>query len=237
MYAIFERAATIDPDAKAAVPLVNFVIDVPTLERYLAGTGDADRCRPIRVNGVAKPSSGIPIPPSDVVAAMIWGQVRRVVVDSAGVVINMGRRQRLFRGNARQADPAAIEPLCGRRVCDTDPTLRSRPPHRMGSPRTHRRRQRGTGVWPPQPVEELRLPRPPRRTRLLAHLPTRRHRNRLTAHQPESCGRPSSSCRARVLGKLGRSVSSGGSPEVPDGRNPHRAGRPELGTGGATRRP
>ena len=34
---------------------------------------------------------------------MIWGQVRRVVVDSAGVVINMGRRQRLFRGNARQA--------------------------------------------------------------------------------------------------------------------------------------
>ena len=47
--------------------------------------------------------AGIPIPPSDVVAAMIWGQVRRVVVDSAGVVINMGRRQRLFRGNARQA--------------------------------------------------------------------------------------------------------------------------------------
>ncbi|HWM21382.1 MAG TPA: HNH endonuclease signature motif containing protein, partial [Ilumatobacteraceae bacterium] len=47
--------------------------------------------------------SGIPIPPSDVVAAMIWGQVRRVVVDSAGVVINMGRRRRLFTGNARQA--------------------------------------------------------------------------------------------------------------------------------------
>jgi len=36
-------------------------------------------------------------------AAMLWGQVRRVVVDSAGVVINMGRRQRLFRGNAREA--------------------------------------------------------------------------------------------------------------------------------------
>ena len=34
---------------------------------------------------------------------MIWGQVRRVVVDSAGVVINMGRRRRLFTGNARQA--------------------------------------------------------------------------------------------------------------------------------------
>ena len=34
---------------------------------------------------------------------MIWGQVRRVVVDSAGVVINMGRRRRLFTGNAREA--------------------------------------------------------------------------------------------------------------------------------------
>ena len=102
MYAIFERAATIDPDAKAAIPLVNFVIDVPTLERLLNATGDgtppADP-RQRRCETVA----GIPIPPSDVVAAMIWGQVRRVVVDSAGVVINMGRRQRLFRGNARQA--------------------------------------------------------------------------------------------------------------------------------------
>ena len=55
MYAIFERAATADPGAKAAIPLVNFVIDVPTLERYLAGTGDVT-ARPIRVNGAAKRS-------------------------------------------------------------------------------------------------------------------------------------------------------------------------------------
>ena len=40
MYAIFERAATIEPGAKAAIPLVNWVIDVPTLERLLNGTGD-----------------------------------------------------------------------------------------------------------------------------------------------------------------------------------------------------
>ena len=102
MYAIFERAAAIDPGATSAVPLVNLVLDVPTLERYLAGTGDiavpADprqrRCETV---------SGIPVPTSDVITAMIWGQVRRVVVDSAGVVINMGRRRRLFTGNARQA--------------------------------------------------------------------------------------------------------------------------------------
>jgi hypothetical protein len=102
MYAIFERAASVDPDAAGAIPLVNFMIDVPTLERLLNGTGDltapADprqrRCETV---------GGVPVPPSDVVAAMTWGQVRRVVVDSAGVVINMGRRQRLFTGNARQA--------------------------------------------------------------------------------------------------------------------------------------
>jgi hypothetical protein len=102
IYAIFERAAATSPDATPAVPLVNLMLDVPTLERYLAGTGDtavpADprkrRCETV---------SGIPIPPIDIVAAMIWGQVRRVVVDSAGVVINMGWRRRLFTGNARQA--------------------------------------------------------------------------------------------------------------------------------------
>ena len=91
------------PDAKAAIPLVNLVIDVPTLERLprrepATCTAPADP-RQRRCETVA----GIPVPPSDVVAAMIWGQVRRVVVDSAGVVINMGRRQRLFTGNARQA--------------------------------------------------------------------------------------------------------------------------------------
>jgi hypothetical protein len=100
LYAIFERAAATAPDAKGAVPLVNLVCDVATLERYLAGdlAVPADprqrRC---------ETAGGIPVPPGDVIAAMIWGQVRRVVVDSAGVVINMGRRRRLFTGNAKQA--------------------------------------------------------------------------------------------------------------------------------------
>ena len=102
MYAIFERAAATSPDATAAVPLVNLMLDVATLKAYLDGSADmavpADprqrRCETV---------SGIPVPPSDVIAAMIWGQVRRVIVDSAGVVINMGRRRRLFTGNARQA--------------------------------------------------------------------------------------------------------------------------------------
>ena len=102
MYAIFERAAATSPDATAAVPLVNLMLDVPTLKAYLDGSADMAVPADPRQRR-AKPSRGSRSHPSDVIAAMIWGQVRRVVVDSAGVVINMGRRRRLFTGNARQA--------------------------------------------------------------------------------------------------------------------------------------
>ena len=39
----------------------------------------------------------------DVLRAALAGHVRRTVVDSDRVVIDLGRRQRLFTGNARQA--------------------------------------------------------------------------------------------------------------------------------------
>ena len=169
----------LDPGAKGAVPLVNFVIDVPTLQAYLEGSGDTPAPADPRQRR-CETAGGIPVPPSDVVAAMIWGQVRRVVVDSAGVVINMGRRQRLFRGNARQAillqSSRCVVAGCATpiRRCEADHlTEWGRHGHTDGP-------NGAPGVWPSQPVEELRLPRPPRRTRLLAHLPTRRHRNRLT---------------------------------------------------------
>jgi hypothetical protein len=48
-------------------------------------------------------STGIQLHPHDVLRAALAGHVRRVVVDSAGVVIDMGRRQRLFTGAAREA--------------------------------------------------------------------------------------------------------------------------------------
>ena len=48
MYAIFERAATVDPGAKAAVPLVNFVIDVPTIKRLPPRIWRHARYRPTR---------------------------------------------------------------------------------------------------------------------------------------------------------------------------------------------
>jgi hypothetical protein len=46
---------------------------------------------------------GVPITPAEALAAAIAGQVRRIVVDSTGAILAMGRRQRLFTGAAREA--------------------------------------------------------------------------------------------------------------------------------------
>jgi hypothetical protein len=61
---------------------------------------------------------GHPVPAGDIIRAMIRGQVRRVVRDDAGVVIHLGRRRRLFTGNARAAvllaSTSCIWPGCNR---------------------------------------------------------------------------------------------------------------------------
>lgn len=52
------------------------------------------------------------------IAASIIGHVRRVVMDRSGVVIEMGRKQRLFSGSARTAallqGRRCLWPGCGR---------------------------------------------------------------------------------------------------------------------------
>ncbi len=47
--------------------------------------------------------SGVQVDPRDLVIAALTGEVRRVVKDSAGRVIDLGRRSRLFRGGSREA--------------------------------------------------------------------------------------------------------------------------------------
>ncbi len=59
-------------------------------------------------------------------AAALTGHVRRVVFDTAGVIIDLGRRSRLFTGGARDAvmlgDRWCMWPGCGLRSgrCQTD---------------------------------------------------------------------------------------------------------------------
>jgi hypothetical protein len=41
--------------------------------------------------------------PDDVIGIALWAHIRRVVYDAESVVIDMGRRSRLFTGSAREA--------------------------------------------------------------------------------------------------------------------------------------
>jgi hypothetical protein len=126
---IFRRAACAEGLGSTGDPLVNVVIDAATWARVLARSGLAPTTsldgRPIDpFTGLSRPSdlldeldvspqslndlrcetgNGVPLHPHDVLRAALAGHVRRVVVDAAGVAIDMGRRRRLFEGPAREA--------------------------------------------------------------------------------------------------------------------------------------
>lgn len=105
LFEIFRRAAAAG-EGRSPEPLVNIVIDQDTFEdelRRAAGLGvdvgpnrevEGRRCHTL---------DGSQIRPAEAVAAALVGHVRRVVVDAAGTVIDLGRRRRLFTGSSRDA--------------------------------------------------------------------------------------------------------------------------------------
>jgi len=62
-------------------------------------------------------SRGTPLHPHDVLRAALAGHIRRVVVDARGVPVDMGRRQRLFTGAARDAAKLLVQ-RCDHAGCD-----------------------------------------------------------------------------------------------------------------------
>ena len=118
-------AVSTPPGAQAPEPVVNLVCGLDTVEKLLADAGlipddrnddtpttptpGADRC---------ETTNGIPVTPADVVQAMIHGRIRRVVFDTAGVVVDAGRLRRLFDGVMRDLmrlhSPTCIFPGCNR---------------------------------------------------------------------------------------------------------------------------
>lgn len=114
LVAIFRLAAAAPGDVQLPEPVVNVVIDAETLEDELARvTGgvapDASQELPTRrvdeVAGrrVCQTLSGRPLDPSDAVASLLIGLVRRVVVNGASTVIDLGRKRRCFTGSAGDA--------------------------------------------------------------------------------------------------------------------------------------
>jgi hypothetical protein len=124
LFAIFQAAVSGD-GRTISDPLVHLVCDLATFEEHLARTMgghvpqadpvandtdvDADSGDPLDVamgTGFAmrrcETIDGDPVDPSEVITATLIGHVRIVVVDRRGVVVNAGRKTRLFRGVARE---------------------------------------------------------------------------------------------------------------------------------------
>jgi Domain of unknown function (DUF222) len=121
--------------AQPPEPVVNLCITIPHAEAELARLGlihepSASAQPPLPDQPVDEwrcgTTDGRPLSPFDVAQAMLHGRIRRVVFDSAGVVVDFGRLQRLFDGAARKAVllqfPTCIFPGCIRPAshCDAD---------------------------------------------------------------------------------------------------------------------
>ena len=126
MAAVSGAAASAPGDGKAALPTLNIVMDEVTAEAIVTGS----RLDPGRyAEMVCRTQNGDPIDCSEAAAVALWGHIRRVVRDAAGVVIDMGRRSRLFTGAAREAvmvlTDRCLWPGCDRRVrnCQSDHSL------------------------------------------------------------------------------------------------------------------
>ncbi|MEO6653632.1 MAG: HNH endonuclease signature motif containing protein [Ilumatobacteraceae bacterium] len=127
LLAIFERAYAAPDGGMMPEPVVNIVIDDGTLDAAFTRVGitmpdgdvlDLDDLDPasgeaIIADAAADPAawldrrcettSGAAVHPLLVLQAAMTGHIRRVVVDSRGTVIDLGRKQRLFTGSARDA--------------------------------------------------------------------------------------------------------------------------------------
>lgn len=104
--AIFRAAATAPADGIAPTPVVNLLVGEQTFERLVQWRLTGEDCGPGESTDLdlerMETDTGVAIAPVDVARAAIIGHVRRVVVDSAGVVIDAGRKRRLFTGVARE---------------------------------------------------------------------------------------------------------------------------------------
>ncbi len=117
---IFRRALSTPAGGRLPEPVVNILVDQHTHEVLLARhrlipfpddltPADLEHAR-------CETDGGIPVPPDAVFQAMMQGYVRRVVVDRQGVVLDMGRKRRLFTGAARTAVKLA-QSHCGHPGC------------------------------------------------------------------------------------------------------------------------
>jgi hypothetical protein len=113
LHAVFIAAAAARHSGEESTPTVGVVVDAETFEHHLAAAAAGGSPAPLDANGnhFCRTAAGVAVDPRDVIVAALAGHVRRIVVDSTGVIVNMGRRQRLFTGAVRDAI-LALQPWC-----------------------------------------------------------------------------------------------------------------------------
>ena len=128
--AMVGAAATSD-QSPTGEPVVNLVVGYELFEHHLR-RALGERPEPLDPSNPAhrcETADGVVIDPNDMLVAAALGQVRRIVLDSAGVVVNVGRKQRLFTGALRDAvmlvSHRCIWPGCYRPAsqCEADHVL------------------------------------------------------------------------------------------------------------------
>ncbi|MEM1334377.1 MAG: DUF222 domain-containing protein, partial [Actinomycetota bacterium] len=98
-HALMSRAANASDDGPA-LPTLNVLIDWETLTTELEGRPhDPSRYRDV----VCRTQDGHPLPIAEASSMALYAHLRRVVLDSASTVTDLGRRRRLFTGAARDA--------------------------------------------------------------------------------------------------------------------------------------
>ncbi len=101
---IFAKAASTREIADL-VPIVNIICTEATLAaaaREFFGTPSMPDGHSWREH-LCETSDGTPVSPYDLIVAALLGNVRRVLIDSCGRVIDLGRKSRVFTGAAREA--------------------------------------------------------------------------------------------------------------------------------------
>ncbi len=118
-WAICQAAMSHRPEGINLDPVLNLVMDHDTFDHHSSGTRpdpteDPGGYRTRRCSTL----SGKPIDVHDALGAALIGHVRRVVFDTQGVVVDMGRKSRLFTGTAREAAILA-RAVCTWLSCET----------------------------------------------------------------------------------------------------------------------
>jgi hypothetical protein len=100
LVAMARSAAVAPAGASRPMPTVNILIDEASFASIVAG----ESIDPVRYRDVVcRTQSGHRLHTGDAVRTALWGWICRAVYDSDGVIIDLGRRSRLFRGSARKA--------------------------------------------------------------------------------------------------------------------------------------